>query len=45
MNLKIEKGGWKVKKFVKKLKKLFELTPEQVKYAEMQLKTVFGLNN
>jgi len=37
-------GGWNVKAFIRKFRKLFELTPEQLKYAEEQLKTIFGLN-
>jgi len=32
-----------VKNFIRKLKKLLELTPEQLKYAEKELKTIFSL--
>jgi hypothetical protein len=34
-----------VRDFIKKLKKPFELTPEQLKYAEEELKTIFNLKN
>ena len=32
-----------MKNFIRKLKKLLELTPEQLKYAEKELKTIFSL--
>ena len=34
-----------MRSFIKQLKKLFELTPEQLKYAEAELKTIFHMKN
>ena len=34
-----------MKDFIRKVKKPFEWTPEQLRYAETELKTIFGLKN